>query len=94
MRKWCVWYTSGFHGAARLRPRLQLVESLEEMLALLAHLDPTEPFPVAVLRTSRAKDGRRQEVVRLPEGYLDARHDDTPPENQRGTDWESALAGG
>ena len=78
MRKWCLWYTSGFHGAARIRPRLLLVESLEEILALLGTLDAAEPYPTSMLRISRAKDGRRQEV-RLPAGYLLARDDDTPP---------------
>jgi nifR3 family TIM-barrel protein len=96
MRKWCVWYTSGFRGAARVRRQLLLVETLDQMLALLAQLDPTEPYPVALLRSSRAKDGRTQEV-RLPAGYLDARDDDSPPalpERDELAGWERALNGG
>ena len=79
MRKWCGWYTTGFHGAVHVRRRLAQMNTLDDMLATLGRLDPEEPFPAAVLRTSRGKDGRRQEVVRLPEGYREARDDDTPP---------------
>src|SRR6185369_5905840 len=46
MRKWCLWYTSGFRGAAQLRAYLLRIESLPDMLALLARLDPDEPFPL------------------------------------------------
>jgi len=75
MRKWCLWYTAGFRGAAAARADLMGIESLEAMLAVLARLDAAEPLPLAALRSSRAKDGRRQEV-RLPHGYLAARDDD------------------
>ena len=94
MRKWCLWYTSGFHGAAQLRPYLLRIESLDEMLGLLGRLDLEEPFPLDALRRSRAKDARRQEV-RLPHGYLDARDDDSPPppvDDLAG--WDAALSGG
>jgi nifR3 family TIM-barrel protein len=93
MRKWCVWYTSGFRGAAGVRRGLLAVRSLEEMLALLAGLDPTEPYPLTMLRISRAKDARTQDV-RLPAGYLDARDDDTPPACPDDSGWERALDGG
>jgi len=93
MRKWCGWYTTGFHGAVRVRRRLATIETLDDMMALLGCLDPAEPFPTSVLRTSRAKDGRRQEVVRLPAGYLDRRDDDTPPAALDDTA-ERALDGG
>ena len=79
MRKWCLWYTAGFRGAATLRQALLQIHSLEEMLAILGRLDPAEPFPLDALRRSRAKDGRRQEQVRLPPGFLARRDDDTPP---------------
>jgi nifR3 family TIM-barrel protein len=94
MRKWCVWYTSGFRGAAELRANLARVDALDEMLALLGPLDPEEPFPLDALRRSRAEDARRQEV-RLPHGYLDERAHDTPPppvEDLPG--WDAALSGG
>jgi nifR3 family TIM-barrel protein len=91
MRKWCLWYTSGFRGAGQLRAGLLRIDSLEEMLALLARLDPDEPFPLDALRRSRSKDARRQEV-RLPHGYLAARGDDVPPAVDPA--WDAALAGG
>jgi nifR3 family TIM-barrel protein len=94
MRKWCLWYTSGFRGAARVRAHLPRIDSLDEMLALLSRLHPDEPFPLEALRRSACKDGRSQ-VVQLPAGYLAARDDDVPPpplDDQAG--WETALSGG
>jgi nifR3 family TIM-barrel protein len=79
MRKWCVWYTQGFRGAAVVRCQLGRLERLADLDDVLARLDPAEPFPLASLRRCRAKDARRQEV-RLPPGYLDDRDDDTPPD--------------
>ncbi len=90
MRKWCLWYTVGFRGAAAVRRALPRLERLADLDAVLAELDPHEELPLAALRTSRAKDGRRQEV-RLPAGWLDARDDDTPPPAH---DFEAALDGG
>jgi nifR3 family TIM-barrel protein len=96
MRKWCVWYTSGFRSAAVLRRDLLLVESLDALFALLDRLDPDEPYPTTLVRTGRATDARTQ-TVRLPAGYLDARDDDTPPPPPAAgehTAWERALDGG
>src|SRR5207247_1177777 len=76
MRKWCLWYTSGFHGAAQLRADLIRIESLEEMLGLLARLDRDEPLPPDALRRSRSKSSHTQ-ADRLPDGYLAARRADT-----------------
>src|SRR5205823_7322547 len=90
MRKWCLWYTGDFRGAAQLRAGLSDVETLTDMLALLARLDPDEPFPPGALRRSRAKDARAQEV-RLPDGYLATRDDDTAPRDDH---TDPALAGG
>ncbi len=92
MRKWCLWYTGGFRGAGAVRAVLPRMSTLDELLAALAHLDPDEEMPLVVLRTSRAKDGRRQEV-RLPHGYLADREDLTPPREEL-TDQDVALAGG
>jgi len=78
MRKWCGWYLTGFAGAAAARRALCQATTLAEMDAILATLDPAQPYPLAVLRTSVAKDGRVQRVS-LPHGYLDDRDDDTPP---------------
>jgi len=97
MRKWCTWYTIGFHGSARARAALVRVRTLEDMRTVLAELDHDEPFPPAALRAHRAKGGRRQEVT-LPEGYLDDRDDDTPPRTPRSpaeiAAWERAIASG
>jgi tRNA-dihydrouridine synthase len=93
MRKWCLWYTSGFRGAAAVRGALPQLETLAKLDSILAHLDPDEPFPVAGLRASRAKDGRRQEV-RLPDRYLAGRDDDRPPEEPGDEAFEAALGGG
>jgi len=92
MRKWCAWYTKGFAGSASVRAALVRLESLEDMRRELARLDPAEPFPLAALRAHRAKGSRTQRVA-LPEGYLDARDDDTPPE-ECGADLEAALQSG
>jgi len=94
MRRWCTWYIAGFRGAAAARWDLSRIESLDDMNRVLARLDPDEPFPMIALRTSSAKDGRRQERVHLPAGYLDARDDDTPPAEPRTVGWDSALANG
>jgi tRNA-dihydrouridine synthase len=97
MRKWCTWYTVGFRGSARVRGDLVRVRTLAEMTAILARLDPDEEFPLAALRAHRAKGGRTQKVS-LPEGYLEARDDDTPPAGPRDAAearaWERALSGG
>ena len=93
MRKWCLWYTSGFRGAAAVRGALPELETLAQLDAVLAHLDPDEPFPTAGMRSSRAKDGRRQEV-RLPDGYLAAPDDDRPPSEPGDEAFETALGGG
>jgi nifR3 family TIM-barrel protein len=93
MRKWCLWYTSGFRGAAAVRGALPRLETLAQLDTLLALLDPDEAFPPAGLRASRAKDGRRQEV-RLPEGYLADRDDDRPPGEPGDARFEAALGGG
>lgn len=79
MRKWCVWYTTGFHGSAAVRAALVRIDTLPEMLAILERLDPDEPFPTATVRGNRVKDTRVQRRVVLPAGYLADRDDDTPP---------------
>ncbi len=92
MRKWCLWYTSGFRGAGAVRTALPRLRRMEDLEAVLAGLDPAEPFPLAGLRASRAKDGRSQEV-RLPTGWLERRDDETPPAAEE-AGWDASLAGG
>lgn len=77
-RKHATWYTKGFRGSAALRQRLTAVRDREELAAVLAGLDRSEPFPERALRVPRGKSGGRQRVA-LPEGYLDDPEDATPP---------------
>jgi nifR3 family TIM-barrel protein len=77
-RKHATWYTKGFRGSAALRQRLTAVHDRAELAAVLAEVDPEEPFPSRALRVPRGKSGGRQRVV-LPEGYLDDPQDATPP---------------
>jgi nifR3 family TIM-barrel protein len=71
LRKWCAWYTKGFDGAHAVRGALQSINSLADMDAALARLNPELPFPQAALRMGRGKRGRSQGRVALPEGWLD-----------------------
>lgn len=97
MRKWCAWYTGGFQRSAAARADLMRIETVADMLAIIARLDPTEPFPLKTVRHNRVKDNRTQRVT-LPHGYLDARGDDTPPaepdDPAERRAWEAALDGG
>ena len=97
MRKWCAWYTKGFRGSASVRGRLARMESLEQMSEVLGEMDGDAPFPISALRVNRAKRGGTQRV-KLPEGYLDDREDDTPPKSPHTPEeiaaWERALSGG
>ena len=88
-RKHATWYTKGFHGSASLRQRLTAVRDRAELAAVLADVDPEEPFPSRALRVPRGKSGGSQRVV-LPEGYLDDPDDATPP----GPDAEDPASGG
>jgi nifR3 family TIM-barrel protein len=97
MRKWCAWYTTGFRDSAAARAALMRVTSLAEMDAILARLDPSEPFPLRTVRHNRVKDNHTQRVT-LPRGFLEARDDDTPPpepdDPAERRAWEAALDGG
>ena len=77
MRKYLSWYTKSFHGMAKVRPALQLVNTREELQGLLAALPGELEFPEAGLRVKRCKAGNSQKVS-LPDGFLDNRMDDTP----------------
>ncbi|MGN6131826.1 MAG: tRNA dihydrouridine synthase DusB [Nocardioidaceae bacterium] len=69
-RKHISWYLKGFAAGGKLRNSLALVDSLATLDALLAELDPTEPYPVGALGTPRGRQGSPRRVV-LPEGWLD-----------------------
>jgi nifR3 family TIM-barrel protein len=70
-RKHISWYLKGFRAGGTLRNSLALVDSLASLDALLAELDPAEPFPVAELGTPRGRQGSPRGKVALPEGWLD-----------------------
>jgi nifR3 family TIM-barrel protein len=77
-RKHSSWYTKGFRGGGPLRERLMRVKSLAELEANLAEVDRWLPFPPEAMRVARGKSGGTQKVA-LPDGYLDALDDATPP---------------
>ncbi len=90
MRKWCTWYLVGFRGSAAARAALSRLQSLAEMDAICARLDPDEPYPDPAPHPARTGEGRRQRV-HLPPGYLAARDDETPPAAEPDA---AALSGG
>jgi nifR3 family TIM-barrel protein len=73
-RKHVAWYLKGFSAGGELRSSLGLVSSLSALDALLARLDPEEPFPTEVLGAPRGRQGSPKHVV-LPQGWLDERDD-------------------
>lgn len=70
-RKHVSWYLKGFRAGGELRHRLALVSTLAELDAMLAELDPDEPFPVGELGAPRGRQGAPRRRVVLPEGWLD-----------------------
>lgn len=72
-RKHVSWYLKGFATGGQLRRSLGLVDSLATLDALLAELDPAEPFPVSELGSPRGRQGSPRAKVALPEGWLDDR---------------------
>ena len=88
-RKHASWYTKGFRGSAELRARLMQVRTFSELEALLAALDPAEPFPATAMRVPRGKHSGTQKVS-LPEGWLENPEDATPP----GIEAEDVSSGG
>jgi nifR3 family TIM-barrel protein len=78
-RRHAGWYTKGFRGSARLRNELMRATTLAELRRAVVGLDPAEPFPPTAMRVPRGKTGGTQRVA-LPDGYLEALDDDTPPE--------------
>lgn len=71
IRKHITWYLKGFPAGGELRHRLALVDTLADLDALIAELDPTAPFPVQELGTPRGRQGAPRKRVVLPEGWLD-----------------------
>jgi hypothetical protein len=65
------------------------VVRIDELAAVLATADRTQPFPPDAMRVPRGKTAGTQKVA-LPEGYLDDLEDATPP----GVLAEAADSGG
>lgn len=86
MRKHMAWYLKGFTVRQPVRAGLALIDSLAELDALLAEIDPGQPFPAAVAAGPR---GRTQpgKAVALPDGWLDS------PEMGEGFDLSAAEIG-
>jgi nifR3 family TIM-barrel protein len=78
MRRHGQWYLQGYPVGGDLRRRLGLVETLDELSAIVGELDPAlrhEPGATALPRGHT--EGPRP--VSLPEGWLDLVDDPTPP---------------
>jgi nifR3 family TIM-barrel protein len=88
-RKHVAWYLKGFRAGGDLRRALALVCSLPELDALLARLDPAEPFPRHELGAPRGRQGSPRRVV-LPEGWL---HDRATPAALLTEDVDSGSGG-
>lgn len=71
-RKHVAWYLKGFRAGPVVRERLGTVSSYADLDALLADLDPLEPYPVDQLGVPRGRQGNPKRVV-LPDGWLDSR---------------------
>ena len=70
MRKHMAWYLKGFAVGPEIRAPLGMVSTLAELDALLAQLDPAQPFPITEIGTPRGRQGSPRAVV-LPHGWLD-----------------------
>jgi nifR3 family TIM-barrel protein len=70
MRKHMAWYLKGFAVGPEVRAPLGTVSTLAELDALLARLDPAQPFPITEIGTPRGRQGSPRAVV-LPHGWLD-----------------------
>jgi nifR3 family TIM-barrel protein len=70
-RKHVTWYLKGFSTGGTMRRDLGLVGTLADIDALLAELDPEEPFPTSELGAPRGRQGSPRDKVVLPEGWLD-----------------------
>jgi len=71
IRKHVTWYLKGFRAGGDMRRDLGLVKTLADLDALLAQLDPSEPFPASELGAPRGRQGAPRTKVVMPEGWLD-----------------------
>jgi len=73
-RKHVAWYLKGFQVGGEVRRSLGLVSTLAALDALLATLDPDEPYPTAELGVPRGRQGTPKRVA-LPDRWLESRDD-------------------
>lgn len=78
-RKHTAWYTKGFTLGGDTRRRLGQVSTLNELDALLAGLDPDQPFPPAALGAPRGRTTGSPRRVALPENWLATDHNTDLP---------------
>ena len=71
IRKHMAWYLKGFRVAQPIRAALGTVASLAELDALLAGIDPRQPYPTEVAAGPRGRTSAQKRVA-LPEGWLDS----------------------
>jgi nifR3 family TIM-barrel protein len=71
-RKHVAWYLKGFAVGSDIRARLGQVSTLFQLDGLLAHLDPTLPFPEDVIGRARGRTTSPRRVA-LPAGWLESR---------------------
>jgi nifR3 family TIM-barrel protein len=71
IRKHMAWYLKGFRVAQPIRAALGTVRDLHELDALLAAIDPDQPYPTDVAAGPRGRTSGQRRVA-LPEGWLDS----------------------
>lgn len=88
LRKHMAWYLKGYVVGGHVRSALAQVSSLAELDALLAELDPDQPFPADEVGRPRGRQGSPRRVA-LPDGWLRDRSCDAV-----GFDAELDVSGG
>lgn len=86
IRKHMAWYLKGFRVPQQVRASLGTVRSLAELDALLAQVDPEQPYPTEIAAGPRGRTAGQRRVV-LPDGWLDS------TELEFGTDLADAELG-
>jgi nifR3 family TIM-barrel protein len=78
-RKHAGWYLTGYPVGGPIRARANIVATLVDLDRILDELDPDAEIAPNALRAARGHtSGPRK--VHLPEGWLEARDDPTPPD--------------
>ena len=72
MRKHMAWYLKGFAVGSETRLRLGLIDTVQEMQALLDTIDGSQAFPEEIASGPRGRTSGAKRVS-LPDGWLDSR---------------------